>query len=104
MCVHHNRFAVYVLGERGKVLPPTTDGLLQRSRLFHHDGTFGNYVTSVKLACELEGAPVEVFLHPSLRRAAQGIEKRRLWAPRVPTWIGMGTLDRLLAIVIERHI
>ena len=93
---------MHELGKLGKVLPPTIDGLLQWSRLFRHPGTFGNYVTYTKLACELEGEPVEVFLHPSLKRAKQAIEKRRLWAPREPTWIRMGTLERLLVLVFER--
>jgi len=93
---------VYVLGKRGKVLPPSIDGLLQWSRLFRHPGTFGNYVTYVKLACELEGEPVDVFIHPSLKRAKVAIAKRRLYAPRVPTWISMVTLQRLLAMARAR--
>ncbi len=68
-----------VLHLRGDVLPPSINGLLQWSRLFRNPNTFGNYVSYVKLACELKGAPIEVFTHPSLARAKEAIRKRR-WA------------------------
>jgi hypothetical protein len=91
-------FAVFGLGCRGDVLPPTLDGLLQWSRLFRHHKTFGNYLSYVKLACELQGQAIDVFRHPSLRRAKASILKRRLMAPRIPTWIGLHTVGRLLAL------
>jgi len=89
-------------GENGKTLPPTVAGLLQWSRLFRCHKTFGNYVSYVKVACELEDEDVSVFGHPSLKRAKQAILKRKLLAPRTPTWVDMGTLQQLLALVIDK--
>ena len=102
LCCALCRFAVYVLGLKGKILPPTIDGLLQWSRLFRSHKTFGNYVSYVKLACELEGEDVSVFCHPSLKRAKNAILKRKLLAPRIPTWVGMGLLQRMMTLVIDR--
>ena len=95
-------FAGNVLGWRGDVLPPTLDGLLQWSRLFRCHKTFGNYVAYVKLACEIVSAPVDVFSHPSVRRAKMAIEKRRLLAPRKPTWVRLAVLQRIMAAVDGR--
>ena len=91
-----------MLGHRGDVLPPTIDGLLQWSRLFRCHKTFGNYVPYVKLACELKGVSIEVFRHPSLKRAKAAIAKRRLLAPRIPTWVSLSILQRMVTLVIER--
>ena len=70
-------FAVNILCCPGEILPPQLDGLLAWSRLFRCHGTFGNYVSYVKLACEIKGVSVDVFQHPSLKRAKASIEKRR---------------------------
>jgi len=70
-------FAVHILNCPGDILPPRLDGLLAWSRLFRHHGTFGNYLSYVKLACEIKGVSVDVFQHPSLKRAKASIEKRR---------------------------
>ena len=70
-------FAVHVLGCYGDILPPDLDGLLAWSRLFRCHGTFGNYLSYVKPACEIKGVCVDAFAHPSLKRAKAAIEKRR---------------------------
>ena len=70
-------YAVHILGLPGDILPPDLDGLLAWSRLFRCHSTFGNYLSYVKLACEIKGVSVSVFQHPSLKRAKVAIEKRR---------------------------
>ena len=80
-------FAVSVLGVRGDVFPPKLADLLVWSRLFRCHKTFGNYLSYVKLGCEMEGASVDVFSHPSLKRAKVAIVKRR-WVTcgRIPIY------------------
>ena len=95
-------FALNILQQRGHLLPPSIESLLAWSRLFRNAQTFGNYVSYVKLACELTGVALDVFSHPSLRRAKEAVRKRRLVAPRPPTWIGHDLVCRLLALVLER--
>ena len=94
-------FAIRVLHKRGDLLPPTLEGLLAWSRLFRNKGTFCNYVSYVKLGCEIRGLPIGVFAHPSLARAKEAIKKRRLVMPRQPTWIGHDVLEQLIPKVIE---
>jgi len=95
-------FALNVLQISGDVLPPSLDGLLQWSRLFRNRGTFGNYLSYVKLACEIQGAPVSVFAHPSLARAKESIRKRRLVEPRPLTWIGLRVVQDLMMQLLMR--
>jgi len=95
-------FAVFVLREQGNILPPKLEQLLVWSRMFRCHKTFGNYLSYVKLGCEMEGACVDVFAHPSLKRAKVAIEKRRMLAPRVPTWVRLETLQKLVTMVIEK--
>ena len=94
-------FSIRVLHLRGDLLPPTLEGLLAWSRLFRNKGTFCNYVSYVKLGCEIRGLPVDVFAHPSMARAKEAIRKRRLVMPRQPTWIGHDVLAQLIPKVIE---
>ena len=95
-------YAINVLRLRGDVLPPHIDGLLSWSALFKNHKTFGNYVTYVKLACEIKGVSLSVFSHPSLRRAKEAIEKRRLVKPRKPTWIRLALLQHMVTALIEK--
>ena len=95
-------FAVHILGYEGDVLPPRLDGLLAWSRLFRCHQTFGNYVSYVKLACEIKGDCVDVFGHPSLRRAKASIEKRRLFVPCTPTWVSLAVLQQLVTCVLVK--
>ena len=57
--------------------------------MFRCHKTFGNYLSYVKLGCEMEGASIDVFAHASLKRAKVAIEKRR----RVP--LGPAPFDML---------
>ena len=97
-------FALNILQQKGNLLPPSIESLLAWSRLFRNAKTFGNYVSYVKLACELRGVALDVFSHPSLRRAKEAVRKRRLVAPRPPTWIGHDLVCRLLTLVLERPV
>ena len=99
---HWKWFAVNVLKLTGNVLPPTLDGLLQWSRVFRHHKTFGNYCSYVKLACDLQGVPTEVFSRAALRRAKDAIKKRRLWLPRQPTWIKGDLVQMMLVQVLAK--
>ena len=97
-------FAVHTFNYPGDILPPDVNGLLAWSRLFRHHGTFGNYLSYVKLACEIKGVSVDVFQHPSLRRAKASIEKLRLFSPRTPTWVGMTLLQQLVYLVMDKPV
>lgn len=94
---------MHVLHWRGNVLPPTVESLTKWSCFFRCHRTFGNYCTAVKLACELMSCSVEAFSHPSVKRAKVAIEKRCLFAPKVPTWIGLGRLQQLLTVVMLKN-
>ena len=91
-------FAIKVLNQRGDLLPPSLEGLLAWSRLFRNKGTFTNYLSYVKLGCEILNLPVAVFVHPSLNRAKEAIMKRRLVAPRMQTWIGHQLLLQMVQL------
>ena len=95
-------FAIRVLNLRGNLLPPSLEGLLAWSRLFRSKGTFCNYVSYVKLGCEILNLSVAVFAHPSLKRAKVAILKRRLLAPRLQTWIGHQLLVRMVQLGTAR--
>ena len=95
-------FAIRVLNQRGDLLPPSLEGLLAWSRLFRNKRTFSNYLSYVKLGCEIRNVPVDVFAHSSLKRAKMAILKRRLVAPRVPTWIGHQLLLQMVHLGIGR--
>ena len=76
-----------VLGKTGNAFPPLLDDLLAWSRLFQHEGTFRNYLFYVRLGCELTGMSVDVFDHPSMRRAKIAVAKRGLATKRKPRFI-----------------
>jgi len=46
---------------------------------------------------------VAAFSHPSVKRAKIAIEKRCLYAPKVPTWIGLDRLQQLLTVVMLKN-
>ena len=76
-----------LLGKTGSSFPPELDDLLAWSRLFQHEGTFCNYVAYVRLGCEIVGAPIDVFGHPSVKRAKTVVAKRGLAVKRTPRFI-----------------
>ena len=66
----HHKFA-----KEGAELPPTSAGLIAWSRMFSCSGTFGNYTSKLKLACELDGVSTKAPKHDSLKR--WGGDRRR---------------------------
>ena len=66
----------------GRELPPPLDGLLAWSRTFEFEGTFSNYLNFVKLACQLERVPCDVFGASELVRAKRTLRKAE--PPRGP--------------------
>ena len=93
-------FFKHVLRGSGPMLPPTLDGLLQCSLTFRNRRTFSNYVSYVKLACMLEGLPVEVFNGPALVRARMAVKKRRLTTHRPKTFIGLDLVPQMIPLMI----
>jgi len=81
----------------GLPFPPHIDDLLAWSTLFRNHKTFGNYCGYVKVGCEILGLSVEVFAHPSLRRAKSAIEKRRLTTVRTPQFVRLAMIQRMVA-------
>jgi hypothetical protein len=76
--------------------PPQLDDLLSWSRLFRNPKTFGNYLSYVRLACELVKVSVAVFEHPSLKRAKRAIAKRRLSQPRKPMFVRLNMVRQMV--------
>ena len=96
-------FAREALALHGSELPPSADGLLAWSLLFRSDQTFSNYVSHVKLACQVCGLPVDVFRDTPLRRAKCAIRKRGAFLPRAPLFIREDAVCALLNLAKERH-
>ena len=94
-------FVREVLGKSGDVFPPSLDDLLAWSRLFQHEGTFRNYLTYVRLGCEIVGKSVEVFDHVSLRRAKIAVAKRGLAVRRKPRFIHQETLAAMVIYSLD---
>ena len=80
--------------------PPKLDDLVAWSDLFRHPKTFGNYLSYVRVACELLAKPCGVFGHPSLKRAKQAIAKRQLFVPQKPMFVHIEMVQRLVELVI----
>lgn len=89
-------FAGRVMGKVGRELPPSLDGLLAWSNLFRCSATFGNYLSHVRLACEIARVSTDVFDHPSLTRAKRSIDKRCLFQSRSKQFIGFDLLTSLV--------
>ena len=96
-------FAREALALHGRELPPSADGLLAWSLLFRSDQTFSNYVSHVKLACQVCGLPVDVFRDTPLRRAKCAIRKRGAFLPRAPLFIREDTVCAILNCSSARH-
>ena len=94
-------FVREVLGRSGDVFPPLLDDLLAWSRLFQHEGTFRNYLTYVRLGCEIVGKSVAVFDHVSLRRAKVAVAKRNLAVRRKPRFIHQETLAAMVLLSLD---
>ena len=82
-------------------LPPTVDQLLAYSEMFRHPKTYKDYVGYVKTGCEMVGAPLEVFAHPSLKRAVTAVAKRENIVPREPMFLRFDTVERLVTLAMQ---
>ena len=80
----------------GLPFPPHIDDLLAWSTLFRNRKTFGNYCGYVKVGCEILGLTVEVFAHPSLKRAKSAIEKRKLTTIRTPQFVRLAMIQQMV--------
>ena len=90
------------LGKTGEPFPPLLDDLLAWSRLFQHEGTFRNYLSYVRLGCEIVGKSVEVFNHVSLARAKTAVAKRGLAVRRKPRFIQQDVLAGMVLHSIDK--
>ena len=91
-------FAETVLKVRGSVLPPTLAALLSWSQMFRCADTFSNYLSHVKLACELIDVSTSVFSERSLWRAKTAILKRGDFRPRKKMFIRLELVKRIVKI------
>ena len=76
--------------------PPRLPDLVAFADVFQCMGTYVNYLGSVRLACELWKLDVEVFKHPTLKRAKVSVEKRGDWTPRPKFFVRFALLQRLV--------
>ena len=89
-------YAAFAL-KMGKIaLPPTTDLLLSWSCLFRCSGTYQNYVSSLRTACEMTSFSTAQMHHHLLKRAARAIDKRRGYIARAPMFIDAEMMRRIL--------
>ena len=79
----------------GAELPPSLDGLIAWGRLFRNKGTYGNYVSRLRLACEIAGVSTCVFDSPAIARAKRGIQAVAA-APRPKRFIDFEILQKLV--------
>ena len=88
-------FVDVALGGQSNAFPPSRGGLLAWSKTFRCAGTFSNYLSCVKLACELVGASTEVFRADELRRAKIAIRKQGGFVQRRKMFLRIGILERM---------
>ena len=69
-------FAEGVLGVGESHLPPTTAGLILFSRIFRNSQTYANYVSAIRMACQVAGLPTQNLYGTEVRRAQQAIARR----------------------------
>ena len=84
------------LRRKGNAFPPAIDDLLAWSCVFRHPGTFSNYVSYVKLGCELVGVSTSVFKHPSLARAKKAVVKKQAFTARAPKFIHLSMVKQIV--------
>ena len=90
-------------GTGGKYFPPSVDTLLAWSTLFRSSGTLANYLSHVRTACLLVGAPVDVFEHPGLKRAKASVDKAGNFAKRPKMWLQHDTVLKLVQLGASQH-
>ena len=94
-------FVEIVLSGQRDAFPPSLGGLLAWSKTFRSSDTFSNYISYVKLACELVGASTTVFSADELRRARMSIRKQGGFTSRKKMFLRMGVLERLTKKCVE---
>ena len=94
-------FAQDVLKLHGRELPPPLEGLQQWSLLFRHPKTWSNYLSYVKLGCQVLGLSTAVFNESVLRRAKVAIAKRMIFKPRNPMFVRHSVIQRMARLAKE---
>ena len=82
-------------------LPPDIDLLLSWSCLFRCSGTFKNYVSGLRPACQIAGIPTNEMWDSMLAKAARAIDKRRGYIAREPMFLGFNLVKKLVASIGE---
>ena len=88
-------FADQALGANGRHLPPSERGLVAWSHCFRRADTFCNYVSYLRLGCDILGVSSDGFQGPLLQRA-KGALKRREEAPKEKRFIRKDLLRQLM--------
>ena len=71
-------FAEGVLGVGASHLPPTTAGLVLFSGICRNLQTYANYVSAIRMACQVAGLSTQSLYGTEMRRAQQAIARRTL--------------------------
>ena len=77
-------------------LPPSIDMLLAWSNLFRSSGTFKNYVTHLRTACQISGFGTDHLYDRLLGKACRAIDKRRGYIARKPMFICFDLVQRIV--------
>ena len=77
----YGAFAEQVLLKSAAQLPPTLQELVAFSAVFRNSGTFSNYVSALRLACQLADFPTDGMYGTILRRASANIDKQAISRP-----------------------
>ena len=77
----YGAFAEQVLLKSAAQLPPTLQELVAFSAVFRNSGTFSNYVSALRLACQLANLPTDGMYGTILRRASANIDKQAISRP-----------------------
>ena len=89
-------YALFASKMQRVALPPSLDMLLAWSCFFRCSGTFKNYVSSLRTACQLAGISTDETHGLVLRKAINAIDKRRGYIARKPLFIRADLIRRIL--------
>ena len=90
-------YCMFALKVNRPALPPSIDMLLSWSTLFRSKGTFQNYLTNIRTACQLVGLDTSTMHDRLLSKAIRAIEKRRDYIARQPMFLGENLIRKLVA-------
>ena len=97
------QFAVTCLGvPEHEELPPSIDGLIVWGRLFKNKDTYANYVSRLRLVCQIAGVCTSAFEDLSLARVKRGIGATAA-APKPKRFIGQDLLKSLVATALSEN-